>query len=193
MKIVLAAPVLIDGVVMIESWKCIRGYNKAYSISNLGRVRSNSRYFSTPKGWSWLFGRILRTFPDTGGHLQVGLTRHNKRRTFLVHRLVLEEFVGPCPDGLQCRHLDGNKSNNRLENICWGTPKENKADSIRHGTAFRPGFGESHYGSKLTNREAKRIRRLYATGDFSQQELAEMFNTCQPVVSRIIRYVSYTD
>lgn len=49
-----------------------------------------------------------------------------------VHRLVLEAFVGPCPPGMQCRHLDGNSLNNRLSNLCWGTPKENLDDAVRH-------------------------------------------------------------
>jgi DNA-binding CsgD family transcriptional regulator len=52
----------------------------------------------------------------------------------LVHRVVLEAFIGPCPPGLQCRHLNGNPADNRLDNLCWGTPAQNTEDKRRHGT-----------------------------------------------------------
>ena len=45
-----------------------------------------------------------------------------------VHRLVLEAFVGPCPEGMECRHLEGDTANNALSNLAWGTPQENAAD-----------------------------------------------------------------
>lgn len=56
-----------------------------------------------------------------------------KYRTFRVHRLVLLAFVGPCPEGMEARHEDGDPSNNRLDNLAWGTPAENRADNRRLG------------------------------------------------------------
>jgi HNH endonuclease len=56
-------------------------------------------------------------------------------KRFRLHSLVLECFVGPRPPGMECRHLDGNPSNNALENLAWGTRSENRADQVRHGTA----------------------------------------------------------
>jgi hypothetical protein len=55
-------------------------------------------------------------------------------RNLLAHRLVLQTFVGPCPEGMECRHLDGNASNNRVSNLAWGTAVENAADRRMHGT-----------------------------------------------------------
>lgn len=52
----------------------------------------------------------------------------------MVHRLMLEAFVGPCPPGMECRHLNGVADDNRLENLCWGTHLENEMDRRRHGT-----------------------------------------------------------
>ena len=52
-----------------------------------------------------------------------------------VHRMVLEAFVGPCPEGMQCRHLNDVKNDNRLNNLAWGTRKENSADAIRNRLA----------------------------------------------------------
>lgn len=67
-----------------------------------------------------------------------------------MHRLLLLAFIGPCPEGMWCRHLDGNPKNNQLDNLCWGTIEENHQDRIRHGTN-RP--GEENFLSKLTNEQ----------------------------------------
>jgi len=83
--------------------------------------------------------RLLKPTPQYRGHLMVCIGRRNRR---LVHRLVLEAFVGPCPPGMECRHFpDRDPSNNQLVNLQWGTPAENYADSVVHGTA-------SYFGGK---------------------------------------------
>ena len=80
------------------------------------------------------YWRQLKTPPNEKGYQRVNLIRDGKPRSFRVHRLVLLAFVGPCPKGMQARHLNGNSSDNRLANIAWGTPEENYADIHRHGT-----------------------------------------------------------
>lgn len=96
-----------------ERWLPAAGFEGRYEISDAGRVRN-------------LHGLVLKTSRTNKGYLRV-LGR-------FVHRLVLEAFIGPCPSGMECRHLDGNPSNNRLENLLWGTPLENANDRRRHGT-----------------------------------------------------------
>lgn len=68
------------------------------------------------------------------GYLYVNLTPPGggKYKTFRVHRLVLTAFVGPYPDGMESRHLNGVKSDCRLENLAWGTSEQNRADIITH-------------------------------------------------------------
>src|SRR5260370_42194124 len=51
----------------------------------------------------------------------------------VIPRTVLEAFVGPCSTGLECRHLDDNKRNNKPANLCWGTRKEQGEDRVRNG------------------------------------------------------------
>jgi hypothetical protein len=84
----------------------------------------------------------------------------------LVHRLILETFVGPCPEGMQCRHFpDANKTNNRLENLQWGTPTENAADREVHGTVTRKHpnrpRGANQWKAKLTEELVKQLRVDY--------------------------------
>lgn len=78
------------------------------------------------------------------GHIYVSLGRCG---SFLAHRLVLQAFRGPCPEGQECLHIDGDPGNNRLSNLRWGTPKENGEDMVRHGVSPR---GERHGLAKLT-------------------------------------------
>jgi len=71
------------------------------------------------------------------GHLAVTLYGASGSKQTFIHKLILEAFVGPCPDGLVCCHEDGNPANNALSNLRWDTHKANAADSIRHGTMIR--------------------------------------------------------
>jgi hypothetical protein len=73
-----------------------------------------------------------------------------------VHHLVLKAFAGPCPPGLECRHLNGDKSDNRWpENLEWGTAEENSKDRARHGSQI---FGERCSYAKLTESQVSDIR-----------------------------------
>jgi hypothetical protein len=95
--------------------------------------------------------RPLAQHANASGYMVV---RIPGRSLCQVHRLVLEAFVGPCPAGMVCRHLDGNPANNRPENLCWGTVAENVADQFRHGTFI---MGERHHNAKLTEQKARQV------------------------------------
>lgn len=98
--------------------------------------------------------RPLKLRPhERRGHLYFMKARGKK---CYVHRAVLEAFVGPCPAGQECRHLDGKSANNRLRNLAWGTRQQNADDKQRHGTQPR---GESAVTAKLTEADVREIRR----------------------------------
>lgn len=103
-----------------------------------------------------------------------------------VHKLILWAFVGLRPDGMVCRHLNGNALDNRIENICWGTPKENALDAIKHGTAVCLRHGEQSVAAKLTLQDVLAIRQQYAQGAL-QREIAADFGITQRHVSDIVR------
>lgn len=93
--------------------------NPDYAVTRDGRVFSKSR-------GDWC---QLNPSPDADGYMHVSVG--GKR--YAIHTLVLEAFVGPCPEGLDCcRHLDGDSYNNHVENLCWGTDSENAKDAARH-------------------------------------------------------------
>ncbi len=126
-----------------ECWRDIPGYEGFYQASTLGRVRSVSRMAATWFGQRSVHGRILVPWKvmQSGGSkvtsLQVDLSRHNRIKSFCVHKLILLTFVGPPPVGMVCCHGDGKPWHNCLANIRWDTHKANEADKLLHGTDNR--------------------------------------------------------
>ena len=135
-----------------EQWKPVSGFND-YEVSDLGNVRSLRKRRSR----AWIAGvpiELKRT-PNNHGYLQVSLySDERKCFTIMVHKLVATAFHGPCPEGLQCRHVDGNKDNCRADNLKYGTKIENEHDKARHGTVAR---GSRDGNSKLTEQDAALI------------------------------------
>jgi hypothetical protein len=100
-----------------------------------------------------------------------------------VHRLVLEAFVGPCPDGMAACHNDGDTSNNRLANLRWDTHQANALDKLFHDTMP---MGSKVYCAKLTEADIPVIFALRAEG-LSQQAIADRLGVSQTVISAILR------
>jgi NUMOD4 motif/HNH endonuclease len=165
---------------MAEEWKPVPGYEGLYEASNLGNVRS----FHAGRG-SGKRGDLLRP-ALTGGaspRLCVVLYKNGvKKKTRLVHQLVLEAFTGPCPPGQEARHGPGGALDNRLANLCWGTKAENEADRVRDGTTNR---GERQWSARLTREQVTECRRRYAAGE-GQGVLAAEFGVSGPTVSNAI-------
>lgn len=122
-------------------------------------------YFATPNGeiWSMKHGRPHPLREGSNGRYAIMiLCRNGKRVGRQLHRLVLETFRGPCPDGMQARHLNGDRKENGISNLAWGTVSENAMDRVRHGTHR---FGETHGAAKLSNAEIAEIRERAARGE----------------------------
>lgn len=143
-----------------------------YAVSDHGDV------ISWKRGWFKFVSLV-----DAGkGYLRVGLSRNDKQELRLVHSLVLSVFDSERPDGMQVRHLNGNQQDNRIDNLKWGTAKENAEDRDRHGTTAHNG-GEKCNLSKLNNEIVRQIRMASGT----HREIAVRFGVSQPTVTRIIR------
>ena len=111
--------------------------------------------------------RVIKPRPDGKGYLMVTLTvrgpEGRKRHRFPVHRLVCLAFHGLPPEGrTHTRHLNGQPMDNRANNLAWGSPKQNTADAIRHGTI---GKGMLAHRRKLTEEQVLSIRRRMSMGE----------------------------
>lgn len=118
---------------MSEIWKPVPGWRGLYEVSSFGRVRSIAREVMTKRGFKQKVpGRVLR--PGIArGYERVVLQKGGMRHDVAVHRLVLETFVGPCPDGMEACHGDDNRRNNLLMNLRWDTKSANCQDRTRNG------------------------------------------------------------
>lgn len=120
---------------MSERWLPIPGWEGYYEVSDLGRVKSCAR--SVPGRPGRMINRrerILTPMVSRDGYLCVALCRDNVRHHTRVHRAVLLAFVGPCPDGMEGCHGDGDSRNNALTNLRWDTRSANTYDKVAHGT-----------------------------------------------------------
>lgn len=117
-----------------EIWKPVVGHESEYEVSDQGRVRSlerRVRLVTKQAGETTrrVPPRLLRPGPSRSGHLSVAIGKGNSR---LVHQLVVEAFVGRCPDGYEVLHKNGNPADNRLGNLRYGTRSENLEDIFYH-------------------------------------------------------------
>lgn len=158
---------------MREQWRKLSGWEgDYYEVSDRGRVRSKDRYVAAGKGGlgeALRRGRILQPVVKGNGYHVVTLAGEGKRRQHAIHNLVLAAFVGEKPDGEVGRHLNDRKSDNRLSNLCYGTHKDNAADSIVNGGRPR---GSRHGMAKLTEDDVRNIRKL----KLDNETLAALYN-----------------
>lgn len=111
----------------MEEWRDVPGFEGRYQVSDLGRVRSlpNRVRLVVHSGTVCTRlspGRLLRPGRTKSGHVTVAIGKGNSR---LVHQLVLEAFVGPCPEGHEVLHGNHTPADNRLLNLRYGTRGEN--------------------------------------------------------------------
>lgn len=118
----------------MENWRSIPWTNDFYEVSDLGRVRSKDRVYERSNGRPFTaYGRLLPVH-WSDGYLRVRLNVPGFPKWHMVHKLVMETFVGPRPDGMVIRHLDGSATNCALTNLKYGTNSENQMDRKDHGT-----------------------------------------------------------
>lgn len=159
-----------------ERWLPVVGWEGYYEVSDLGRVRRVAPYHGYPAG-----RLVAQCRTKSGLYPRVGLSTPEKRCTYVVHRLVLEAFVGLRPAGHEARHTNGDGWDNRLTNLSWSTHAENIGDKQQHGTNSR---GERHGAAKLTDEQAAMVRQRLSRGE-RQLDIASDLGVNKNVVWRI--------
>lgn len=161
---------------MIEKWKQIIGFEGLYDVSNLGRIKSFVR--------SKVLGEVLSPVTNSIGYLGVTLCQNGYQYRRAVHRIVLEAFVGPCPNGMEGCHNDDDKTNNNLFNLRWDTHQNNVQDRRING-----GFslGSHHGRAKLTEVKVEKIKQLFQLGRYQQKEIAALFGVSRSTINYIVR------
>lgn len=142
-----------------EIWRSVPGYEGLYEVSNCGRVRSPDRVCKGPAGTVEMHpGRLLAVSKRLrGGYLEVSLMAGGQRKHRTVHSLVAEAFIGERPQGADVMHLDGDRENNHLENLRYGTRQQNLNQTYEYGGRQGPG--------KLTKTDALTILQRLRDGE----------------------------
>ena len=157
---------------MNEEWKPVVGFERLYEVSNHGRVRKKDKQLT--------FHKRSKGYP--------AVWIKEAKRSFMVHRLVMQAFVGECPKGMEVRHLDGNPVNSHLSNLAYGTTAQNQQDRKQHGT---DNAGTRHGMSKITEDIVREIRHAWSFG-FTQQSIADYFGLSNSHISNIVNYQKWS-
>ncbi|MDA9072651.1 NUMOD4 domain-containing protein [bacterium] len=166
-----------------EVWKDIKDFEGYYQISNLGRVKSVSRIVEGVRlGKPWfktVQERTLKQKVNKYGYFVVGLSIGNKTKTFTVHRLVAQSFCEKPENYEVVNHIDGNKENNKYDNLEWCTPKMNSDHAHSIGlVGIRP--------KEISEKDIDIIVGYYEKG-YTAPEIAKLYKYHSGTISKIIK------
>ena len=155
---------------MEKEWKDIDGYKK-YRCSNCGDIMNK------------ITGKILSQTLSTNGYLKVRLSKDGEAKTCYVHKIVSGTFLDENPNKPYVNHKNGIKTDNNANNLEYVTPLENSNHAIESGLSDNS--GERNGRSKLTASDIPNIRRDLASGEYSQDEIAEKYGVKKNAISMI--------
>jgi hypothetical protein len=160
----------------MENWKSIKGFN-GYEVSDLGNVRSFWSIKSNGNTFFRIIGnkaKLLKQHKNASGYNVVELLQVSK----LISRLVAENFLENKHNKSEVNHKDGNKLNNKLENLEWTTHNENIGHAWKNKLMF----------TKLNEYQVRVIKHMKRYKDkVSQREIGELFDVDQSLISMIWR------
>lgn len=172
----------------MATWKQVPS-DDAYEVSDEGKVRSVDRVIERRGRPAQLKGKELKLLNQNQGYWAVGL--RGKRRC-LVHSLVMEAFIGPRPEGMDINHKNGNKQDNRLENLEYCSRSQNMAHAVRTGLMPPPPLkrGTSQHLARLNEEKVRHVRQWHSEGGGIAQ-IARHYDVGESTVRNIIRRNSW--
>ena len=139
----------------MEEWRDIKGYEGKYKISSHGRVKS------LPKEGNAYKEVMLKPLITNKGYSRVCLFKNNSRKYVSIHRLVADTFISNPYNKPQVNHIDGNKTNNKVDNLEWCNQSENELHAHKIGlkhtrkeiSSYIDGTFEKHFKSTAEAKE----------------------------------------
>ncbi len=175
-----------------EVWKDIPNFEGYYQASTMGRIRSLDREIEKRDGRGGIdryvrLGKIFNLkYKKNRRYTSVRLSKDGKTNSYAVHRIIAITFINNSENKPQANHINGIKSDNRVENLSWMTNSENVNHAIETGlnNSVR---GESHGSCKFKNEDITNMRNMYKTGNYTYKQIGLLFNATVARVSEIIR------
>lgn len=174
---------------MKEIWRSIKGYEGLYEVSNLGRVKSLKRRVATTSRNGKIFSIVINEKILKPGYnrnyYQVHLCKSGKYPLYEVARLVATAFILNNQNKPQVNHIDGDKLNNKANNLEWCTISENRLHAYK--TGLQCAMGEKNGQAKLKESDVREIRSLFEFRKVTSIILAKKYNVSPSCIKAIIR------
>lgn len=160
----------------MEIWKGVIDF-KNYEVSNFGNVRNIKT------------GKVI-ALPENLGYTRISLCSNGSRKNKTVHSLVMDSFVGYRKDCIVINHINGIKTDNRLENLEYCSQSHNRKEDFRTGRQSLQ--GEKNTQSKLTEKDVLDIIELRQKIKLKYSQIADIFGITKSGVSSIFNGYTWT-
>jgi len=174
---------------MKEIWKDVEGYEGIYEVSNYGKIKTLKRISGTchRKDKELSINRLTKD-----GYIHVALAKGDRIKEDRLHQVVARHFVENTENKPTVNHIDGNKLNNRADNLEWSTRHEQLQHAYNLGLK-KPKMGTDNYASKLTEADVRYIRKHYKrqSTEFGTVALSKRFNVSNRVIGLVARGLTY--
>lgn len=163
---------------MKEVFEDLKGYEDSYQISDYGRIFTKRRLI----GNQIYYGKELIPQLTKDGYLKVTLCKNGICKKYYLHRLVATNFLENLNNLSQVNHKDGNKLNNKIDNLEWCSKQDNQKHAVKEGLMQH---GQDRPSSKLTESQVLEIYKL--KGVLKAQDIANIYNVSKNTICCILR------
>ena len=174
---------------MKEIWKPIKKFNGEYLVSNTGKIKSVDSIITRKNGWLYTRrGKVLKPAINPCGYYAGAISEMGVLVSYLLHRIVAEEFVLNSRNLPEVNHKDGIKTNNNANNLEWVSHSENIQHAFDNGL-IKPKVGSLNGMAKLNEEQVREIRAVAAACGsryYGRKALSEKYGVSECTIKEVV-------